>query len=275
MLIIGSANTAFDILEDCHAAGLEPTMVVRSPTFIVPLDYVCHKVSLGAYDAGVAPADNLIMSLPSVVDSQLGRGLFAMFASGEPERYAALEAAGFPVVDCSHPTSALMHNLLERAGGHYVDVGGTKLIEEGKVGIKANVEPVAYTETGLLFSDGSRVDADAVVWCTGFADVNVGDTAAEILGAGSDINGLSDGDDKRLLGPSDIASRLDVTWGLDSEGEIRGMWKRHLGIDNIWVMGGYTQQHRWHSRTLALQIKAALEGVLPPAYRNTPSPRTK
>ncbi|KAJ5962068.1 hypothetical protein N7501_007009, partial [Penicillium viridicatum] len=27
-------------------------------------------------------------------------------------------------------------------------------------------------------------------------------------------------------------------------------------------MGGYTQQHRWHSRTLALQIKAALEAQL-------------
>ncbi|KAJ6095462.1 monooxygenase [Penicillium sp. IBT 16267x] len=160
----------------------------------------------------------------------------------------------------------------------YVDIGGTKLIEEGKVGIKANVEPVAYTETGLRFSDGSCVDADAIVWCTGFADVNVGDTAAEILGGASALGRLSNGtngETKHLLGPREIASRLDATWGLDSEGEICGMWKRHLGLDNIWIMGGYAQQHRWHSRTLALQIKAALEGILPPAYRDTPSPRAK
>jgi hypothetical protein len=39
--------------------------------------------------------------------------------------------------------------LLEKAGGHYVDGGGTKLLEEGKAGIKADVEPVAYTATGL------------------------------------------------------------------------------------------------------------------------------
>ena len=57
---------------------------------------------------------------------------------------------------------------------------------------------------------------------------------------------------------------------IDSEGEVRGMWKRHLRMENYWVMGGYTQQHRWHSRTVALQIKAALEGILPPAYRKTP-----
>lgn len=48
------------------------------------------------------------------------------------------------------------------------------------------------------------------------------------------------------------------------------MWKRHLHTANYWVMGGYTQQHRWYSRILAQQIKAALEGILPPAYRETP-----
>ncbi|KAL3481108.1 monooxygenase [Aspergillus californicus] len=273
--VIGSANTAFDILVDCHNAGLAATMVARSPTYMVPLEYVCHGASLGAYDGGVEAADKLFLSLPSVVDGQLARGLFAMFASNEPERYTALREAGFPVLDSRDPDCALMHNLLERAGGHYVDVGGTKLIEEGQVGFKAGVEPVGYTETGLRFSDGSSVETDAVVWCTGFGDVNMISTAAEILGGeSSEANGsLTDGKKTHILKPHDIASRLDATWGLDEEGEVRGMWKRQLKAENIWIMGGYTQQHRWHSRTIALQIKAALEGVLPPAYRYTPPPR--
>lgn len=76
--------------------------------------------------------------------------------------------------------------------------------------------------------------------------------------------------DKQILGAREIASRLDGTWGIDEEGEIRGMWKRHSRMDNFWIMGGFTSQHRWFSRTLALQIKAKLEGVLPPAYRETP-----
>jgi hypothetical protein len=243
-------------------------MNIRSPTYLVPLDYVCHPLSLGAYDADVNFADNLFMSLPTAIDAQLARNLFAHFASQEPDRYKALADAGFPVLDSSHPECALMQNLIERGGGHYVDVGGTKLLEEGKVDMKTLVEPVAYTESGLRFSDGSCVDVDAIIWCTGFADKNVRDAALEVLGGIQGQNGKTE--DGKLSGP-EIASRLDATWGVDSEGEIRGLWKRQSRLENLWVMGGYTQQHRWHSRTLALQIKAALENVLPPAYRDTPS----
>ncbi|KAL4907142.1 hypothetical protein BDW74DRAFT_148655 [Aspergillus multicolor] len=270
--IIGSANTAFDVLADCHAAGLDATMNVRSPTYIVPLEYVCHPMSLGAYDSGVEASDNMFLSLPAYVDGQLARGLFAMLAANEPERYTALRDAGFPALDSADPSCALMHNLLERAGGHYVDVGTTDLIVQKKVGLKANVEPVGYTETGLRFSDGSVLETDAIVWCTGFADGDVRDTAAEILGGGAKAaaNGVANGEKNHILTPADIAARLDGTWGVDAEGEIRGMWKRHENAENIWVMGGYTQQHRWHSRTLALQIKADLEGLLPEAYRRTP-----
>lgn len=252
-MIVGSANTAFDILEDCHTAGLRTTMVARSPTYVIPLEYICDKRSLGVYDLGVEIGDKIFQTTPTVVDSQLSRGLLRLLASQEPDRYRTLAAAGFPVFDSTHADADLLHNLLERAGGHYVDTDGTKLIAEGKTSIKANMEPVAYTATGLSFSDGSQLDTDAVIWCTGFADKNVRETSTEILGGNDEAR--------------DIASRLDVTWGLDSEGEIRGMWKRHLNVENYWVMGGFTSQHRWHSRTLALQIKAAIEGVLPPAYR--------
>lgn len=61
--------------------------------------------------------------------------------------------AGLPVLDSRDPNCALMHNLLERAGVNYVIVDGIKLIEKGKVVIKAYAEPVRYTETGLRFSD--------------------------------------------------------------------------------------------------------------------------
>jgi hypothetical protein len=267
VLVIGSANTGFDILADCHAAGLKTTMVVRSPTYICPFEYICNDVSLGAYNFDVARGDRMFFMLPAAVEGQLARNLFRVLASDEPDRYKALKAAGFPVLDSSEPNQALFSNLIEKAGGHYVDVGATELIAQGKVGVKAGVEPVAFTETGLRFSDGSTADANAVIWCTGFADRDVRDVAAEILGGGHTVDAFSSGE--QILEPHEIADRLDVTWGIDSEGEIRGMWKRHLRLDNYWVMGGYTQQHRWHSRTLALQIKAALEGILPPAYRET------
>ncbi|KAL5366573.1 hypothetical protein BJX96DRAFT_170043 [Aspergillus floccosus] len=268
VLVIGSANTAFDVLEDCHTAGLQTTMVVRSPTYVLPADYVCDKTSLGAYDLGVEEADERFMTLPTYVDAYLLRHRLVTFAENEPDRYKGLATAGFPVLDSRHPNMFLTHNLLERAGGHYIDVGGTKLLEEGKAGVKAGTEPIAYTNAGLRFSDGSSVDADAIIWCTGFSDKDVRDSAVQILGGDAASRG-----EEGLLGPHDIAARLDATWGVDGEGEIRGMWKRHLRLNNFWIMGGFTQQHRWHSRTLALQIKAALEGALPPAYRDNPGPR--
>ncbi|EXA46268.1 hypothetical protein FOVG_06996 [Fusarium oxysporum f. sp. pisi HDV247] len=235
VLIIGSANTAFDILGDCYAAGLESTMVVRSPTYICPFEYICNDVSLGAYNFDVARGDRIFLMLPSAVEGQLARNLFKVLASKEPDRYTTLKEAGFPVLDT-----------------------------RGKASVKAGVEPIAFTQSGLRFSDGSSAAADAVIWCTGFADRDVRSVAAEILGGEKHT-----ASDERILGPREIADRLDATWGVDSEGEIRGMWKRHLRLENYWAMGGYTQQHRWHSRTLALQIKAALEGILPPAYRET------
>ncbi|PCD35992.1 hypothetical protein AU210_008547 [Fusarium oxysporum f. sp. radicis-cucumerinum] len=248
VLVIGSANTAFDILADCYTAGLEPTMVVRSPTYICPFEYICNDVSLGAYNFDVARGDRMFLMLPSAVEGQLARNLFRVLASKEPDRYTTVKEAGFPVLDSADPNQALFSNLIEKAGGHYVDVGATDIIARGKASIKAGVEPIAFTQSGLRFTDGSSAAADAVIWCTGFADRDVRSVAAEILGGEKHT-----ASDERILGPREIADRLDATWGVDSEGEIRGMWKRHLRLENYWVMG----------------IKAALEGILPPAYRET------
>ncbi|EEU40655.1 uncharacterized protein NECHADRAFT_76016 [Fusarium vanettenii 77-13-4] len=270
VLIIGSGNSAFDIVSDCHAAGLKTTMVARSPTYIIPFEHVCHEASFGVYEHGVEAADRLFMTLPTMVQGQLTQGLLQKFASEEPDRYAPLAAAGFPVIDSTDPSQLILSNLLERSHSHYLDLGDTELIVDKKVGIKAGVEPVAFATNGLDLSDNSILEADAIIWCTGFADQDVRNVAEEILGGHGVSTTPEDLDeDKNLLGPRDIASRLDATWGIDSEGEIRGMWKRHLRLENYWVMGGATQYHRWHSRTLALQIKAALEGILPPAYRET------
>ena len=220
-------------------------MIVRSPQYLVPLEYICHELGLGAYDFGVEAADGVFMMMPTIVDSQLGQGLFAQLASQEPDRYSALQEAGFPVIDSRDPNAALMHNLIERGGGHYVDTGATKLLAEGEGAFRAGVEPKAYTESGLRLSDDTILNADAVVWCTGYADKDARETVADIM---------------------KIALPVDATWGVDEEGEIRGLWKRHSKVENYWFMGGFTQQHRWHSRTLAQQIKASLLGILPTPY---------
>lgn len=182
------------------------------------------------------------------------------------DRYLALSQAGFPVLDSSDPSVDVQNHLVERGGGHYIDVGGTKVIAEGKVAVRGLVEPVGYTETGVRLSDGSNLDVDAVIWCTGFGNGNVRTTARDILGD----EGPEQTSNKDLLGPAEIAARLDATLGVDAEGEVRGVGKRHLRMENYWVIGGIIQQQRVWSRPLVQQIKLALEGSLPLAYRDTP-----
>lgn len=276
----GSANTGFDIMNDCHAAGLQTTMAVRSPTYLLPLEYMTRPETLGAYDIlGVEAADRLFQTGPAVVDGALLQSTIGRMALADrPERYAKLAARGFPVLDSASSGAMLSSNLYEHAGGHYVDVGGTAPLADGEVGVKVG-EPVAFHEKGLVFRDGSSVEADAVVWCTGYADKNARNTAAGILGGSgkgdsalhdNNLGGTSGENEGEVLGPYEIASRIEPTWGFDAEGEIRGLAKRQPHVENFWAIGGPANTSRWYSKLLAIQIKAALEGVLPPAYRETP-----
>lgn len=273
VIVVGSANSAFDIMEDCAANGLKTTMNARSPTYIFPWDYVLEGMSI--YDTlGAEIADKIQMSGPNGVGGQLVVGSYAAKAAKEPNRYKALAAAGFPVYDSVGGKGNLFHHLLERGGGHFNDIGeGVEFIVSGKVAVKGGVHPVAYTETGLEFSDGSRVDADAIVWCTGFRDKDRAVTAAVLGGKRFDeveTNGTNGEVADAVLGPQDIAAQRDAVWGVDKEGEVRGVFKRHLRLDNFWIFGGTTAMHRYYSLPLALQIKAAVEGILPEAYRGTP-----
>lgn len=62
--------------------------------------------------------------------------------------------------------------------------------------------PVKYTNKGLAFSDGSELEADVIVFCTGL-EGNMCLMVAEIVG-------------------EEIAEQLDDYWHVDREGEVRG-----------------------------------------------------
>ncbi|KAI1098962.1 hypothetical protein F4804DRAFT_345895 [Jackrogersella minutella] len=237
VVVISSANTAFDVMQECYNAGLKTTMVARSPTYIFPYEYVMDPHGIGAYDnMPLDVADRLLKTFPLALDGQFSHGPLAHLASQEPDRYLALAQAGFPVLDSRDPSADVQHHLAERGGGHYIDVGAVR----GRVG------PVGYTKTRLRLSDGSVLDANAVIWCTGFADKDVRAMASEVLGmVEPDAT-----NDNNVLGPKDIAARLDASWGVDAEGEVRGVWKHHLRMENYWTIGGVIQQQRWWSRLM-------------------------
>lgn len=82
------------------------------------------------------------------------------------DRYARLAESGFQVLDSTQMNLAAC--LTKHNGGHFVDIGTcVELLSSKKVGIRAGVSPVACTPRGLQLNDGSTLNADAVVWCTG------------------------------------------------------------------------------------------------------------
>jgi hypothetical protein len=81
--VVGAANTAFDVVEDCHHAGLQTTMVVRTPTWLIPVDYVGG--ALGLYEkVPYEVADAAFSTPPIPVSGQMSRAGTAHHASLEP-----------------------------------------------------------------------------------------------------------------------------------------------------------------------------------------------
>lgn len=74
-------------------------------------------------------SDRAAMGPPNVIIRQMNRLGYKMLSSQEPDRYAALEKAGFRIdrdVD-------IWKILCGKQGGHYVDIGTSKKIGDGLV----------------------------------------------------------------------------------------------------------------------------------------------
>ncbi|KAG7123758.1 Carnosine N-methyltransferase like protein [Verticillium longisporum] len=160
VIIIGSANSAFDVSEDCHNAGLTVQMIQRSPTYVIPMRYYAHPQGLGVFDVvSTEVADAMINMGPVAIGGQLPGLVHAAMAAEEPDRYSELNDAGFKAVDSTKED--LIDHLHSRAGGFVVDMGtgGVDLIVSGTAKVRSGVTPVSYTSTGLRLSDGTLMEA--------------------------------------------------------------------------------------------------------------------
>ena len=67
------------------------------------------------------------------------------------------------------PRSAFYH-VTERIETRSTDVGASQMIIDGKIKLKNDAQISRFTEKGLEFEDGSTLDADAVVFATGWVN---------------------------------------------------------------------------------------------------------
>ena len=241
-IVVGSCNSGHDIAQDFYEQGADVTMVQRSSTYVMSSENGIAVLFAGVYEEGgplVDDADMMFSSLPFPLVGELHKQATQVLADLDGELLGGLEKAGFKV-DFGDDGSGLFMKYLTRGGGYYIDVGASQLIADGKIKIKQGVEIERFDRDGAVFTDGTSLAADVVVFATGYQ--NMRESARQLLG-------------------DEVADRCSPVWGLDDEGELRTIWRRS-GHERFWFMGGNLQQARTYSKFLALQIKADEENLL-------------
>ncbi|KAK8066420.1 indole-3-pyruvate monooxygenase YUCCA11 [Apiospora hydei] len=164
--------------------------------------------------APVDDADLILWSLPRPVHKALQQQAAALSIENDRATLEGLTKAGFKL-DSGPDGAGLFFKYFQRGGGYYIDVGCSQLIIDGKIKIKQGQEIAEVLPNGLLFADGSRLEADEIVFATGYKNMR---TQAE-----------------EIFGP-EMAAPLKDVWGFDEEGEWRTMWRRS-GHPGFWFMG--------------------------------------
>ncbi len=241
-IVIGTGNSGHDVAQELHSYDAAAvTMVQRSPTCVVSLvpsgTMVYSLYSEGPPNADI---DLITAAIPYPVLQNSYQFITRSTCRLDSELLQRLNDAGFET-DFEPDATGFHMKYLRRGGGYYINVGCSDLIADGEIGLVQARDMVRFTPDGLLMSDGTLVEADLVVLATGY------ENQQELI--------------RRMLG-DEVAERVGPVWGFDEQGFMRAMWKR-TGQDRFWLMGGALNESRFYSRTLACQIKADLEGLLP------------
>jgi putative flavoprotein involved in K+ transport len=262
-VVIGSNNSAHDICAALWEVSADVTMVQRSSTHVsrsktlmeLDLGPVYSEKAL-AQGIDVDKADMIVASYPYKIAAQRQILVAKEIAMRDADFYERLEKAGF-MHDWGDDGSGLGTKYMRRGSGYYIDVGASELICDGRIKLKTRVSVQEIKERSVLFSDGSELPADLIVYATGYGS----------------MNGWA-----AMLISQDVADKVGKCWGLGSnttkdpgpwEGEPRNMWKP-TQQEALWFHGGNLHQSRHYSQFLSLQLKARMEGIPTPVYGKAP-----
>ncbi|KAH7922234.1 FAD/NAD(P)-binding domain-containing protein [Leucogyrophana mollusca] len=243
--VIGSCTSAHDICADYVESGVDVTMVQRGPTYVMSAKEGVPRAMVNFWEGGPPTdvADRMGASFPRHLAIPLAQRLTRAIAEADKELLDGLRARGFKLTfGIQDAGFALLGS--SQVGGFYFDVGASQLIIDGKIKLKSDGPIKKITSSGLLFEDGSTLDADVILFATGYSDART--AYLELL-------------------PSSLAPQLQPIWGLNAEGELNSA-TREVGIPGIYCVMGNFAMGRFESKHLALQIKAYEEGLLGKRY---------
>ncbi|KAH7905557.1 hypothetical protein BJ138DRAFT_1095031 [Hygrophoropsis aurantiaca] len=238
--VVGSCTSAHDICADYVEHGVDVTMIQRGPTYIMSAKEGIPRAITNHREGGLPThiADRIGASYPTHISTLLSQRVTKTIAEADKELLDGLRSRGFKL---TFGIQGAGFGLLgaSQVGGFYFDVGASPLIINGKIKLKSDGPIQKFTPSGLLFEDGSTLDADVILFATGYADART--AYLELL-------------------PSTLASQVQPIWGLNPEGELNSV-TREVGIPGLYCIMGNFALGRFRSKHLALQIKAYEEGL--------------
>ncbi|KAF2682191.1 FAD/NAD(P)-binding domain-containing protein [Lentithecium fluviatile CBS 122367] len=241
-VVVGCCNSGHDIAQDFYEKGYDVTIVQRSTTCVISSEAITDIGLKGLYDEDGPPvedADMLLWAMPSSLLKAQQIKVTRLQGEHDKALLDGLRKAGFGL-DSGADDSGLFMKYFQRGGGYYIDVGASQLIIDGKIKVKQGQEIAQILPHGIEFQDGSTLDADEIIFATGYQNMRT---------------------QARLIFGDELADRIGDVWGLNEEGEFRTMWQKS-GHPGFWFMGGNLAISRYYSRVLALQIKAIEEGIV-------------
>ncbi|TFK35113.1 hypothetical protein BDQ12DRAFT_635350 [Crucibulum laeve] len=246
VLVVGACASAHDICADLANHGIDVTMYQRSSTFVMSVKNGSQMFFGQLYGEDGPPtdeADRIFNSFPNLLNIGMAYRLMKQVKAADKDMLDGLHARGFRTNGGIKDAGPLLM-VWSSGGGFYLNNGGSDYIIDGRVKIKNDAKIEKFTEKGVKFDNGSELEADVVVFATGL---------------GHPIEGVRD-----ICG-DEVADGCKSIWGLNSEGETSGIW-RDMGYKGLWYMMGNLAMCRFHSKHLALQIKAMEEGVFGERY---------
>lgn len=181
-VVVGCCNSGHDISQDFYEHGYDVTIVQRSSTHVMSSKHGLDVLLEGLYEEGGPPtedADLIFMSIPNPMLKRMHIDATAEIARRDKDMREGLAKAGFKLDDGPDGSGFFM-KYFQRGGGYYIDVGCSQLIIDGKIKVKQGQEIAEVKEHGLLFADGSELEADVIVFATGYQ--NMRGTARKIFG---------------------------------------------------------------------------------------------
>lgn len=145
VLVVGMGNTGAEVALDLSEQGVDTYISVRHPISVVPRDLNGRPVQVTSKQLAKLP-----LGLGDWLGSQIRKVYF-----GNLSKYGLESSKMHPAVQ-----------LRETGKTPIVDIGTIKAIKDGKIKVVKEID--YFTETGVQFKTGERIELDAVLLATGY-----------------------------------------------------------------------------------------------------------